>query len=102
MMKKLWEILVPVAYNGVGTVRKKHHRKWDAKVSKIAGGLTIFKPKKGQWFSENKLFKDLMIPVRIAATEKEIKLIAKLTAKHYEQKAIMYYLISDKVVISEY
>jgi hypothetical protein len=101
MNKKLWEILVPVSYVGLGRIKKKHHKKWDRKVSKIAGGLTLFKPKKGRWLSDSKLFREKMIPVRIAATEKEMKEIATLTAKHYDQKAIMYYLISEQVVICE-
>lgn len=96
MSKKLWEILVPANIN------KKRHRKWDAKISKIAGGLTLFKPKKGRWLSGSKLFKEKMIPVRIAATEDEMKEIAEFTAEHYEQKAVMYYLVSEVVVILEF
>jgi hypothetical protein len=101
MNKQLWEILVPVTNHSV-RIKKKHHRAWDVKVSKIAGGLTLFKPKKGRWLSDSKLFMEKMIPVRIAATKKEIKKIAKFTAKHYEQKAVMYYLVSKQVVICEF
>ena len=96
MNKKLWEILVPVK-----NIDKCRHKKWDHKVSKIAGGLTLFKPKKGRWFSDSKLFREKMIPVRIAATEEEIKEIASFTAEHYDQKAVMYYLVSEVVVIYE-
>lgn len=101
MKKKLIEILVPVTNHGV-RIKKKHHRKWDAKISRIAGGLTLFKPKKGRWLSGSKLFKEKMIPVRIAATNKEIKKIVKFTAKHYKQKAVMYHLVSKHVVICEF
>jgi len=100
MNKKLWEILVPVTHI-LGTIKKKHHKKWDHKISKIAGGLTLFKPKKGRWLSAGKLFREKMIPVRIAATEEEIKKIADLTAEHYSQEAVMYYLVSEHVVIYE-
>lgn len=99
-MKKLWELLVPVTDNK-HRIRKKRHREWDAKVSEIAGGLTIFKPKKGRWLSDNVLFIEKMIPVRIAATVEEIDVIAKMTAKHYNQKAVMYYMVSEVVVIYE-
>ncbi len=102
MNKKLWEILVPAVYSGVGPIRKKHHKKWDRKVSKIAGGLTLFKPKKGRWLSGSKLFREKMIPVRIAATKREMLAIADLTSKHYHQKAVMFYLISNFVQIVEY
>jgi hypothetical protein len=96
MKKKLWEILVPTGF------KKKHHKAWDREVSKIAGGLTLFKPKKGRWLSDSKLFEEKMIPVRIAATKKEIKEIAEFTSEHYKQKAIMFYLISNQVKILEY
>lgn len=97
MNKKLWEILVPVK-----SIKKRHHKKWDRKVSQIAGGLTLFKPKKGRWLSGSKLFCEKMIPVRIAATEEELQEIARFTAKHYDQKAVMYYLVSENVVITEF
>lgn len=100
MKKKLWEILVPVTNKNVRI--KKLHRKWDAKVSEIAGGLTLFKPKKGRWLSGSKLFKEKMIPVRIAATKNEMTQIVKFTAKNYKQKAVMYYLVSETVVICEF
>lgn len=47
--KQLWEILVPVASNEGKRFKKKWHRKWDAKVAKIAKGLTILSPHKGSW-----------------------------------------------------
>lgn len=100
-MKKLWEILVPVEYDD-GLIRKKHHKKWDRKVSKIAGGLTLFKPKKGRWLSDSRLFREKMIPVRIAATKQEMDEIAILTAKHYHQKAVMYFLVSEEVYLQEF
>lgn len=101
MKKQLWEILVPVTCDGV-RVKKEHHRQWDHEVSKIAGGLTLFKPKKGCWLSDSQLFKEKMIPVRIAATKYEIAKIAEFTSKHYKQKAIMFYLVSEVVEIREY
>lgn len=102
VMKKLWEILVPVTHNHGVRIKKKYHRKWDIKVSKIAGGLTILKAKKGRWLSGNQLFAEKMIPVRVAATAHEMELIANLTAEHYEQKAVMYYLVSELVSICEF
>lgn len=101
MDKKLWKILVPVTNDGK-KIKKKHHRKWDAKVSDIAGGLTLFKPKKGRWKHGGVLFCEKMIRVEIAATAVEIAAIARMTAKHYKQKAVMYYLKSEQVVICEY
>ena len=83
-------------------IKKKHHRAWDEKVSEIAGGLTLFKPKKGRWKYDGKLFCEKMIRVEIAATATEIVAIARMTAAHYNQKAVMYYLKSDFVAICEY
>lgn len=100
-MKKLWKIYVPVTLDGK-KIKKKRHRKWDSKASDIAGGLTLFKPKKGRWKFGNKIFREKMIRVEIAATETEIQQVADMTAEHYKQKAIMYYLKSEQVVICEY
>lgn len=101
MDTKLWKILVPVTHDGK-KIKKKHHRKWDAKVSDIAGGLTLLKPKKGRWKHGGKLFCEKMIRVEIAATASQIIAIARMTAKHYDQKAVMYYLKSDFVSIMEF
>lgn len=107
LAKYLWEILVPtMMFNIHGKlvpVRTRHHRVWDEKVRKISGGLTILTPAKGQWVSPSgTLFAERMIPVRIMCTEQEIDKISDLTAKHYNQEAIMYFRISDKVVVKSY
>lgn len=101
-MKHLYEILVPTVMNGK-FVRTKHHKNWDARVRKISGGLTILKPAIGNWVSPSgELFVERMIPVRIACDGKEINKIADITAQHYKQKAIMFYKITDEVVIKYY
>lgn len=101
LYKQLWEILVPVKIDGV-KVKKKHHRAWDKKVSSIAGGVTLFGKKKGRWLYKTKLYREKMIRVRIAATEDEIKTIAKITAEHYNQIAIMATLVSARAIIMEF
>ena len=102
-MKALYEILVPTVSNEGKPFRTRYHRVWDAKVRIITGGLTILHPAKGQWVSpEGDLFAERMIPVRIMCTEDEIKKIADVTAKYYNQKAIMYYCVSNDVKIINY
>lgn len=59
-------------------------------------------PGRGQWVFGDTLFSERMIPVRIYCTEPQIEAIADITAKFYEQLAVMYYLISNQVVIKEY
>ncbi len=97
---KLWEILVPTIRNGK-PVRTKHHKEWDKWVQRISGGLTIFKPTKGKWISNNSgvNHEERMIPVRIACEEKDIHKIIEFTIRHYEQEAVMAYLLSEQVVI---
>ncbi len=76
---------------------------WDQKVRQIANGLTILAPAKGQWVSQTgELFAERMIPVRIACTKDQIELISDMTAAYYDQLAIMYYLVSEVVVIKHY
>ena len=99
----LWEILVPTIRNDGRPIRTRFHRIWDEQVRKITGGLTVLQPVRGQWLASDKeLFAERMIPVRIACTEEQINIISDLTAKYYEQLAVMFYRISDKVVIKNY
>jgi hypothetical protein len=100
---QLWEILVPYRMGPKGrkTVPLPHHWIWDEKVRSITGGLTIFKCARGQWVdpATNVLYKEPVIPVRIACTEEQIDLIAEFTATHYKQHAVFTSLVSEKVKI---
>lgn len=71
---------------------------WDLRVNKITGGLTILKPTQGKWIHEGLTYEDRCIPVRIACTSNQLKLILKFTLKHYKQLAIMAYKISEEVI----
>jgi hypothetical protein len=103
MSLMFWEILVPTQTNDGKGIRTRYHRVWDNKVRAITGGLSIIQPIKGQWVSgEGQLFSERMIPVRLACTAEQMELIADITAEYYKQKAIIYYLISDKVKIKKY
>lgn len=101
-MKKnisLWEVLVPCKMHDK-PVRTKHHKEWDKYVRKITNGLTILKPARGQWVDDsNELHEERMIQVRVACTDKQIDKIIDFTLRHYDQLAVMAYLISTKVII---
>lgn len=98
---ELWEILVPTQYNGWGSkqIPVDVHREWDKFVRNLSGGLTILTPVKGEWDHEDKTIRESMIPVRIACSEEQIRLIIDFTLAHYKQKAVMAYRLSDKVLI---
>ncbi len=99
----LYEILVPCQTNQGKPIRTRQHREWDRRVRLVTGGLTILPPAKGQWMSPSgELFAERMIPVRIAASYLQMETIADMTAKFYEQEAVMFYEISDNVVIKKY
>lgn len=99
-MKSLWEIFVPTQNNDGKPFRTRFHRVWDKKVREISGGLTILKPATGQWVSDDdELFKERMIPVRVMCTSEDIVKIADMTKNYYNQLAVMYYKITDEVVI---
>ena len=95
-----WEILVPYKM-GRKTVQVPYHQEWDEKVRQITGGLTIHKVAKGQWVSPStgKLHKELMIPVRIACSEEQIRQIAAITIEHYKQEAVMVSLVAARTMI---
>jgi hypothetical protein len=100
---ELYEILVPTQTNEGKPIRTRYHRVWDSRVREITGGLTIVPPVRGEWVSDvGKLFRERMIPVRIACTKEQIEQIADMTAKYYSQEAVMYYLLSREVTIKKY
>lgn len=97
---KLYEILVPTIYGDtMKPIRTKHHKRWDERVKKLSGGLTILTPGKGVWVHEGKDYVERVIPVRIMCTEKVIKEIVEITLQHYRQKAVMYYVLSTECYI---
>lgn len=96
----LWEILVPTHFNNGEEIPVEYHKEWDHYVEKLTGGLTILKKSRGTWISNNGTkFQENMIPVRIACNADEINQIAIFTATHYEQEAVMYYLLSKEIFI---
>lgn len=100
---KMWEILIPTLTPEGKPLRTRFHRVWDEKVRDIANGLTVLQPAKGQWVCpQGELFVERMIPVRIACNEDQIHQIADMTATYYRQKAILFYEISNNVVIKHY
>lgn len=95
----LWEIMVP-ASNHSGQFPYEHHKRWDEFVLTQAGGLTIFRGAKGKWISSyGRLFKDRMIPVRIACNREAIDRIMQFTLEHYKQEAVFCYAVSETVLI---
>lgn len=51
---------------------------------------------KGQWVHQGTCYRERVIPVRIICTPKDIKQIAKITLKHFRQKAVACFQISEK------
>jgi hypothetical protein len=100
-MIRLWEIFVPCSSKNK-KFTYEHHKAWDVKVQNMVSGLTLLRPHKGKWMSPTgETFDERMIPVRIACTNKLIKQIAEMTAEHYDQECVMYYLISPEVCFVE-
>ena len=119
-MKVLYEVLIPTMYGypKIAPISTKHHKNFDKEVIKITGGLTILKPAFGRWVDNGVEYPEKVIPVRIMCEETEettnffdppikigngyfdktqINKIIKFTLSHYRQKAVMYYVVSDKV-----
>lgn len=102
-MRVLWEILVPTVRNDGKPFRTRYHRVWDERVREISGGLSVIHPIKGQWVAGcGTLYAERMIPVRFMGTREEADQIADMTAAYYDQKAVMYYRISEEVYIKHY
>lgn len=100
MKEQLWEILVPAFDNEGNEFTIEHHKTWDSYVLAITGGLTIMKTAKGEWVSPvGKKYKDKMIPCRIICSEEQISTIIDFTIDHYNQEAILAYMISKNVIL---
>lgn len=97
--KYMWEILVPTYSNEGKPFRTRHHREWDKYVLKISGGQTILTPVMGRWLDEGELYNDRNIPVRFIATEKEMKLVAERTKKHYSQLRVCVTKLGESFII---
>lgn len=99
-MSEMWEILVPTQLNCGKPIRTRQHREWDNRVRRIAGGLTVLAPAKGQWVSnDGDLYKERMIPVRIVCSREQIEKIIDITMDFYEQLAVLAYRVSDEVIL---
>jgi hypothetical protein len=100
---ELYEILVPTVRPDGRPISTRFHRVWDAKVRAIAGGLTVLQPARGQWVAPcGTLFAERMIPVRIACTAEQMDAIADMTARYYEQLAVMFWRVSTDVHVRHY
>ena len=99
--KIIWELLVPTVRNNGKPFKTRYHKIWDNKVRQLVGGETIMPPNvNGEWQSpEGKVFAERMIPVRIYCSENQMNTIAGFTKGYYSQEAIMYYEISNNVII---
>lgn len=100
---ELWEILVPTVRRiGGKPYTTRYHRVWDAQVRKITGGLTILPVERGQWVNKGELYNERMIPVRVACTRNQIDEISDFSARYYDQLAMMYYQVSNQIIIKHY
>lgn len=95
----LWEILVPTQFDDTKEyISVEHHREWDRLMREVSGGLTMLRSATGQWVHLGEVHQESVIPVRLIATREQMEEIAKFTARHYRQKVIMVYKISDEVL----
>lgn len=98
---KLYEILVPTKYGDTNRpIRTKHHKNWDMVVRKLAGGLTILSPAKGQWVYQHDVYEERVIPVRIMCDPIAIREIVRFTLSHYRQISVMWYVVSEECEIT--
>ncbi|MFI9629254.1 hypothetical protein [Streptomyces sp. NPDC052042] len=96
----LWEILVPTVSNSGRPFTVRHHRQWDALVTRIAGGLTLVQPVRGTWENPatGETYTERNIPVRITCTREQIVEICKETARFYDQIAVLAVFVATVLV----
>ena len=95
----LWEILVPTQFDDTKeNIPVEHHREWDLLVREVSGGLTMLRSATGQWVHLGKVHQEHVVPVRLVATRAQMEEVARFTVRHYRQRVIMAYKISDEVM----
>lgn len=94
-----WEIYVPVMDNEGTKWNLDHHFAWDAWVVALAGGLTLTQTVDGRWGPATSV-KEEMIPVRVVCTREQMRKVVEYTKKHYQQTAVMAYVVSNEVMIA--
>ena len=100
---QLFEILVPTKYGDtLADIPKRKHLEWDNKVQALAGGLTVLSPAKGKWTFKGKEYPEAVIPVRIMCSSSIMQEIVPMTAIHFRQKAVMFYILASKVWIKHF
>lgn len=100
---KVWEILVPMRNDRGLRIDAENHYRWDEKIVKITGGLTIMRSLgEGKYLEKSgNIIKEGMVPVRVACTEEQIKEIMEITREHYKQEAVFAMLVSSQALILE-
>jgi hypothetical protein len=102
-MAELWAVMVPVTQPNGERFPEEYHREWDRKVIEISKGMTLFQTAKGTWVSpEGEVFKEPMIPVMMICTKEQVDKIVDFTGMYYNQKAVMYFRVSDFVDIRHF
>ena len=105
--KQVWKILVPESDRGGFKFPLNKHLQWDAKVREISGGgMTIMSVARGEWSrpsadGEGMIVRETMIPVLLLTGKLEMDRIAHFTLGHYDQEAVLYYLVSEDVFMAE-
>jgi hypothetical protein len=101
----LWEILVPVCDNEGNKYDISYHKQWDGFVRSftIGKGITIFKSARGVWVAiDGEEHEEKMIPVRVYCSDESIQKIVDFTGYHYKQKAVMYYRVSENIIVKHF
>jgi hypothetical protein len=93
----LWGMRIPIADNRGSVFSQPHHKVFMNRVLKKSEGSTENSWASGKWIDKSRLYTERMLPFEFMATIEEAEAIAKRAAKHYRQKMIQYYVISDRV-----
>jgi len=100
MKKRVYEILVPTKFGDTNKrIPTKLHKEWDKLILPISGGLTILRTGKGQWVHQGTCYKEHVIPVRIICSPKDMRTIMEITLRHFKQKAVACFQVSEKFQI---
>lgn len=103
---KLYEILIPTYDNKGLSFPKEVVTAYLQQVAQLAGGFTATRSGQGDivggWVSKDgELHTDFSSPMRVALDSEKLPELLELTAKAFNQKAVMAYVVSPEVIFFE-
>ena len=94
--KPVWCVMIPIAYNDRTPIPREVRERWLDIVIQKCGGWTAHAAAKGAWLDKGAKQDEDMVPIHIAGSEQEIKVIVSFALEMFQQNEILSYKVADR------